>query len=182
MLREIYEQNARALDGGRVKLSVVIPRTTRRARSGRPSSASPTPRGNEIDYEIARGRRRERRTHARGHPADSAPQPTVSCVRSPYPRFRLRRARRARRFDGDAVAIVMADASDDPEDIVTYYRLLEAGYDCAFGSRFMRGGEVDDYPRVKLVAQPDRQLRHQVSLPPRLQRHDERVQGATAAK
>ena len=55
------------------------------------------------------------------------------------------------RFTGDAVAIVMADASDDPRDLVLYYRVLEAGYDCAFGSRFMPGGGVVDYPRLKLV-------------------------------
>jgi len=53
-------------------------------------------------------------------------------------------------FEGDAVAIVMADASDDPEDLVTsYYRLLE-GYDCVFGSRFIKGGKVVDYPLHKL--------------------------------
>jgi dolichol-phosphate mannosyltransferase len=55
------------------------------------------------------------------------------------------------RFAGDAVAIVMADASDDPADLVLYYRVLEAGYDCAFGSRFMPGGGVVDYPRLKLL-------------------------------
>ncbi len=54
-------------------------------------------------------------------------------------------------FKGDAVAIVMADASDDPEDLVTYYRLLEEGYDCAFGSRFVPGAQVIDYPRLKLA-------------------------------
>jgi dolichol-phosphate mannosyltransferase len=54
-------------------------------------------------------------------------------------------------FAGDAVAIVMADASDDPEDLVRYYRLLEDGYDCAFGSRFIRGAKVYDYPRLKLM-------------------------------
>jgi dolichol-phosphate mannosyltransferase len=54
-------------------------------------------------------------------------------------------------FNGDAVAVVMADASDDPHDLVRYHGLLEKGYDCAFGSRFMRGGAVHDYPRVKLV-------------------------------
>jgi dolichol-phosphate mannosyltransferase len=54
-------------------------------------------------------------------------------------------------FQGDAVAIVMADASDDPEDLVTcYYRLLE-GYDCVFGSRFIKGGQVVDYPIHKLL-------------------------------
>jgi dolichol-phosphate mannosyltransferase len=53
-------------------------------------------------------------------------------------------------FDGDAVAVVMADLSDDPKDIVGYYRLLEAGFDCAFGSRFLPGSKVVDYPKVKL--------------------------------
>jgi dolichol-phosphate mannosyltransferase len=52
-------------------------------------------------------------------------------------------------FEGDAVAIVMADASDDPADLVRYYRLLEEGWDCAFGSRFMPGARVHDYPRLK---------------------------------
>lgn len=54
-------------------------------------------------------------------------------------------------FTGDCVAIVMADLSDHPDDVVAYYRLLDAGYDCAFGSRFMAGGAVYDYPRSKLV-------------------------------
>jgi dolichol-phosphate mannosyltransferase len=53
-------------------------------------------------------------------------------------------------FKGDAVVIVMADGSDDPRDVVLYYRVLEAGYDCAFGSRFMPGAVVHDYPRLKL--------------------------------
>jgi dolichol-phosphate mannosyltransferase len=55
------------------------------------------------------------------------------------------------RFEGDAVAIVMADSSDAPADLVTYLRHLEDGYDCAFGSRFVRGSHVYDYPRFKLV-------------------------------
>ncbi len=50
---------------------------------------------------------------------------------------------------GDAVVIMMADASDSPSDAVKYWRLLNAGHDCAFGSRFVEGGEVIDYPRVK---------------------------------
>jgi dolichol-phosphate mannosyltransferase len=54
-------------------------------------------------------------------------------------------------FEGDAVAIVMADASDDPNDLVRYHRLLEDGFDCAFGSRFMPGATVYDYPRLKYV-------------------------------
>lgn len=54
-------------------------------------------------------------------------------------------------FEGDAVAIMMADASDDPKDLVAgYYKLLE-GYDCVFGSRFIKGGLVVDYPSHKLL-------------------------------
>ena len=52
---------------------------------------------------------------------------------------------------GDAVVIMMADASDAPADAVTYWQVLNEGYDCAFGSRFVEGGEVIDYPRVKLL-------------------------------
>jgi dolichol-phosphate mannosyltransferase len=44
----------------------------------------------------------------------------------------------------------MADASDDPQDVVTYFRALERGYECAFGSRFLPGSRVVDYPRHKL--------------------------------
>ena len=51
---------------------------------------------------------------------------------------------------GDACAIMMADASDSPEDAVKYWQHLNQGYDCAFGSRFMKGGKVVDYPWVKL--------------------------------
>ena len=42
-------------------------------------------------------------------------------------------------FRGDVVAVVMADGSDDPEDLVRYLAVIEEGYDCAFGSRFVRG-------------------------------------------
>jgi dolichol-phosphate mannosyltransferase len=54
-------------------------------------------------------------------------------------------------YTGDAVAIMMADLSDSPRDLVLYYRVLEHGYDCAFGTRFGHGGGVTDYPRFKLV-------------------------------
>ncbi|MBI2061497.1 MAG: glycosyltransferase family 2 protein [Nitrospirae bacterium] len=55
------------------------------------------------------------------------------------------------RMIGDAVVICMADASDDPEDAVAYVRELEAGYDCVFGSRFVPGAVVENYPFHKLV-------------------------------
>jgi dolichol-phosphate mannosyltransferase len=55
------------------------------------------------------------------------------------------------RAEGQAVAIVMADMSDRPEDLVAYWKKLNEGYDCVFGSRFMRGGRTVDYPRHKLA-------------------------------
>jgi dolichol-phosphate mannosyltransferase len=54
-------------------------------------------------------------------------------------------------FTGDAVAIMMADGSDSPEDLVRYFYVLRDQAECAFGSRFMPGGRVEDYPRFKLV-------------------------------
>lgn len=54
-------------------------------------------------------------------------------------------------FRGNAVAIVMADGSDDPADLVAFFRKLESGYDCVFGSRFVRGGRAIDYPKFKLL-------------------------------
>ena len=54
-------------------------------------------------------------------------------------------------FRGDAVAIVMADASDVPDDLVRFYRTLQEGYDCVFGSRFTRESRIVDYPLPKLM-------------------------------
>jgi dolichol-phosphate mannosyltransferase len=51
---------------------------------------------------------------------------------------------------GDALVIMMADESDDCRDVVRYWQQLNEGYDCVFGSRFMKGGGVIDYPPVKL--------------------------------
>lgn len=54
-------------------------------------------------------------------------------------------------FAGETVAIVMGDLSDSPDDILTYYRELKKGAECVFGSRFIKGGLVIDYPRHKYV-------------------------------
>lgn len=53
-------------------------------------------------------------------------------------------------MQGDAVVVMMADESDDPRDVVQYWRLLNDGHDCVFGSRFIKGGGVVDYPWLKL--------------------------------
>jgi dolichol-phosphate mannosyltransferase len=52
---------------------------------------------------------------------------------------------------GDAVVVMMADESDDCRDVVCYWKLLDQGWDAVFGSRFVRGGGVIDYPRHKLL-------------------------------
>lgn len=51
---------------------------------------------------------------------------------------------------GDAVVIMMADESDDARDVVLYWKLLNEGWDCVFGSRFIKGGGVIAYPWLKL--------------------------------
>ena len=53
------------------------------------------------------------------------------------------------RYSGDCVAVMMADLSDDPADLVRFFRKMEEGYDCVFGTRWSRGGKVYDYPRMK---------------------------------
>ena len=54
-------------------------------------------------------------------------------------------------MSGDAVVIMMADESDDCRDVIRYWTTLNEGWDCVFGSRFIRGGGVIDYPRLKLT-------------------------------
>jgi dolichol-phosphate mannosyltransferase len=54
-------------------------------------------------------------------------------------------------MSGDAVVIMMADESDDCHDVARYWQELQNGYDCVFGSRFVKGGGTVDYPPVKLI-------------------------------
>jgi dolichol-phosphate mannosyltransferase len=136
-----------------VNLSVVIPAHNEAA------VVEPTLRGligqlgpEEIDYEIVVVDDASSDGTADVVAAVSAEEPRVRCVRNEAPNgfgFAVRKG--LEEFRGDAVVIVMADGSDDPRDVVLYYRVLEAGYDCAFGSRFMPGAKVHDYPRVKLT-------------------------------
>ena len=55
------------------------------------------------------------------------------------------------RIQGDAVVVMMADESDDCRDVVRYWQVLNEGWDAIFGSRFLRGGGVIDYPWPKLT-------------------------------
>lgn len=53
------------------------------------------------------------------------------------------------RFKGDCVAIMMADLSDSPDDLVKFYHKMLEGYDCVFGNRWGKEGKVTDYPATK---------------------------------
>ncbi len=79
--------------------------------------------------------------------------PEIVAIDNPLPGG-LGRAIRSglKNIKGDVVAIVMADRSDDPKDIVRCYRKIEEGYDCVFGSRFRKGSIVTHYPSIKLIA------------------------------
>lgn len=52
---------------------------------------------------------------------------------------------------GDAVVVMMADESDDPRDVPKFWKILNQGHDAVFGSRFIKGGGVIDYPTHKLI-------------------------------
>ncbi|MBP1615201.1 MAG: glycosyltransferase family 2 protein [Bacteroidetes bacterium] len=54
-------------------------------------------------------------------------------------------------YEGDCVAVTMADLSDDPADLVNYFRTMQdLDCDMVFGSRWMKGAKVVNYPKNKL--------------------------------
>jgi dolichol-phosphate mannosyltransferase len=79
--------------------------------------------------------------------------PQLKPVRNDGPHgFGLAIRKGLRTFSGDAVVIMMADESDDVRDVVGYWRLLNEGWECVFGSSFLKGGGTIDYPWLKLRA------------------------------
>lgn len=139
--------------GQKLKLSVVIPAHNEVDSIGQTVDATVQELDQaEIDYEIividdASGDGTGAVVHelARGNPR-------VRCVRSHLPPgfgHAVRSGLEA--YTGDAVAIMMADLSDSPRDLILYYRVLEQGYDCAFGTRFGSGGRTHEYPLLKLI-------------------------------
>jgi len=82
----------------------------------------------------------------------SAANPRIRRIDNPRPKgfgFAVRAGLEA--FRGECACVVMGDLSDSPEDIAAYYREMKNGAECVFGSRFMRGSAVRDYPRLKLA-------------------------------
>jgi len=51
----------------------------------------------------------------------------------------------------DAAVFFMGDCSDNPKDIINYADCLDEGFDCVFGSRFIKNSVVKDYPFPKLI-------------------------------
>jgi dolichol-phosphate mannosyltransferase len=77
---------------------------------------------------------------------------TLTAIQNPAPNgFGRAVARGLAAMQGDAVVLMMADESDDCRDVVRYWEKLNEGYDCVFGSRFIKGGSVIDYPKIKLL-------------------------------
>jgi dolichol-phosphate mannosyltransferase len=79
--------------------------------------------------------------------------PYLRVLKSPSPHgFGLAIRTGLEDFQGDAAAIFMADGSDSPEDLVAFFRAMEATkVDCVFGSRFIAGGRTVEYPILKLI-------------------------------
>jgi uncharacterized protein (TIRG00374 family) len=53
---------------------------------------------------------------------------------------------------GDIIIPFMGDLSDNPRDIPRLVERIGEGYDVAYGSRFVEGGSLNNYPRAKLIA------------------------------
>jgi dolichol-phosphate mannosyltransferase len=136
-----------------VKLSVVIPaRNEAGSIQGTVAGVTAALREAEIDYEVLVVDDSSSDGTVAAVDALAKDDSAIRGLRSHYRNgfgFAVRAG--LERFTGDAVAIVMGDGSDDPADLVTYYRLLEEGYDCAFGSRFLLDSKVHDYPKLKLA-------------------------------
>ena len=165
-----------------MKLSVVMPAQNEEGSVGATvEGVAAALEREEIDYEVLSSTTAARTAPLRSSRRSRRPTRVFAAIRSHYEKgFGMAIRAGLDVFEGDAVAIVMADASDDPDDLVRYHRLLEDGWDCAFGSRFVPGAEVHDYPPPEADHQPARQLVHPAPLPPPLQRHHQRLQGLPA--
>ncbi len=134
-----------------MKLSVVMPAQNEEGSVGATvEGVVEALERDQIDYEVV----------VVNDGSEDSTEAVVAAIGERNPRVRVHRSHYERGFgmairagldvfEGDAVAIVMADASDNPADLIRYHRLLEEGWDCAFGSRFMPGAKVHDYPRLK---------------------------------
>ena len=117
-----------------MKLSVVMPAQNEEGSVGATvEGLVSTLETAEIDYEIV----------VVNDDSDDRTEAVIAAIGVENPRVRVHKSHYERGFgnairagldvfEGDAVAIVMADASDDPRDLLRYHQLLEEGWDCAF--------------------------------------------------
>lgn len=149
-VRTLAEWEAAGIPG---MLSVVIPANNEEAHiAGTVRGLAAALQAAAIDYEILVVNDNSTDATKRVLASLSAENPRLRYVDNPPPNgfgFAVRHG--LAESLGEAVAIVMADGSDDPADLVRFYRVLEEGYDCVFGSRFMHGAHVTDYPLAKLI-------------------------------
>ena len=53
---------------------------------------------------------------------------------------------------GEVVCIMMSDLSDNIDDLKKYYQIIKSeSVDAVFGSRFISGSKIIDYPKKKLI-------------------------------
>lgn len=136
-----------------MKLSIVIPAHNESANIGRCLiELASHLEAQQIDYEIIVVNDNSRDDTEFQVQLQMADRPQIRLIRRLPPGGFGRAIRTGLEFvTGDVVVIYMADLSDHPEDVVLYYRTIQSGYDCVFGSRFIRGASVKRYPRLKLV-------------------------------
>jgi dolichol-phosphate mannosyltransferase len=139
--------------GGGMKLSVVMPARSEEESVGQTvESVAAALDAEGIDYELVVVDDHSTDQTAAVVDRISAENSRVRCVRSSYgPGFGFAVRAGLNEYSGDAVVVMMADGSDHPGDLVRYQRELEEGWECVFGSRFIRGAKVYRYPRIKLV-------------------------------
>jgi dolichol-phosphate mannosyltransferase len=139
--------------GGGMKLSVVMPARSEEESIGQTVEGVAAALDAEgIDYEIVVVDDHSTDRTAAVVDRISAENSRVRCIRSSYdPGFGFAVRAGLNEYTGDAVVVMMADGSDHPQDLVRYHRELEEGWECVFGSRFIRGAKVHRYPRLKLV-------------------------------
>ena len=54
-------------------------------------------------------------------------------------------------YNGEILAIMMADGSDSSEDLIKFYYKSLENNSCVFGSRFSNGGTTHEYPKLKYI-------------------------------
>jgi dolichol-phosphate mannosyltransferase len=137
-----------------VKLSVVIPAHNEEEAIGPTvESVVETLQAAEIEHEVLviDDASTDRTASEVAKLAEQHPTVRLEATRSPRHGFGLAVRTGLELYEGDAVAIFMADSSDDAGDLVAYHGLLAQGLDCAFGSRFLPGAQVTHYPWLKLI-------------------------------